>query len=172
MKSPFVAAHGTRPDLENAQPLNLKSRKSLTGAAGLLFAVSFLLPSFEGSTSFSLSGFDCLRSCILIMLRTSESATPSLGSWLYYSGFVAANLVFVAVWIAAFFSTACAGFRRWASALTFTQVLSWLVLNLVMMGKGDKLCLEIGYFTWLLAFGLLFFSQVFRPLPWISTDAK
>jgi hypothetical protein len=106
------------------------------------------------------------------MIRTNEGTSPTLGSWLCYSGFVAANLIFVAVWVAGYVSAALAGPRRWASAIILIQVLSWLIVNLVTMEKGDRFCLEIGYFTWLLSFGLLSIAQVLHPIPWISTDEK
>ena len=129
----------------------MKTRHRLTAAAGLLFAASFFLPSFG-----ELSGIACLGFCWNVLANHRQEHDLSLGAWLYYSGFVLANALFVALLAAALFVAARSAPRRWASALAALQVVSWFFVNLVARANGDRFNMEIGYFLWLLSFVLLF----------------
>jgi hypothetical protein len=129
----------------------MKLRHKMAASAGALFAVSFFLPSFG-----ELSGIACLAFCWNVLVNYGQEHDLSLGAWLYYSGFVLANALFIALLAAVLFCAARSALRRWAAALAALQVVSWFFVNLVAKWNGDRFNVEIGYFAWLLSFGLLF----------------
>ncbi|HEY5078226.1 MAG TPA: hypothetical protein VII43_00200 [Opitutaceae bacterium] len=129
----------------------MKLRRKLAVAAGALFTLSFFLPAFG-----ELSGVACFGFCWNILTHYGQEHDLSLGGWLYYSGFVLANALFVALLVAILCPAAPTALRRWMSALATLQVISWFFVNLVARWNGDRFNVEIGYFLWLLAYLLLF----------------
>jgi hypothetical protein len=125
----------------------MKLRRRLAAAAGLIFALSFALPAYGGS-----SGLACLNECWSVLTGFDYEQG---GGWLYYSGFVIANGLFVALLAAFFFVTCLRRVRLWISVVAALQVLSWLVLNLIPEMRGQKFDLGVGYFVWLLSYLLL-----------------
>jgi hypothetical protein len=123
-------------------------------AAGILFAVSFFLPAYGGS-----SGFSCLEYCWGIFAGYGKNHDLSFGGWLYYSGFVLANALFVALFVAIRFSFSFAKLRFGASAVAMVHVNSWLGVNLAHASRGETFDVRIGYFIWLLSFVLLFVAH-------------
>lgn len=152
----FFGANG----MVAASPKQMNPRKTYVAISGGFFALSFFLPSFETSPSNSLSGYACFRVCLSVLVRSGDGKNTSMGAWLYYSGFVAANLLFVILLVAACCSRTCSRLRGWMSAIILLQVISWLVVNLVALGNGDHFSLKIGYFVWLLAFISLLCAQI------------
>jgi hypothetical protein len=144
------------------QPDEMNLRKACIAISGLSFALSFFLPSFETNPSSALSGFACLRICLSVFLHSGDGKNAPVGAWFYYSGFVAANFIFVLLFGATLFSNAYAGLRCWMSSIILLQVLSWLVVNVVTMEDGDHFSLKVGYFIWLLAFISLLCAQICR----------
>jgi hypothetical protein len=127
----------------------MKLQDKLAMGAGSAFTVSFFLPALDTN-----SGYSCFVDCWRAMFRSDDS---SLGGWLYYSGFVLANALFVALWATLFFSVPYARTRLWISIAASAQVVSWFILNLV---GGDELSLGAGYYLWLLSYLLLVASYV------------
>jgi len=139
------------PDRSSARRNQMKLTHKLAIAAGLLFAVSFFLPA-----NGELSGIACLGFCWSVFTQFGQNHDLSLGGWLYYSGFVLANALFLALLGAILLRAPWAKARLLLSAAAMLQVLSWLVVSLVATWNGDKFSLGIGYFAWLLSFLLLF----------------
>lgn len=122
----------------------MKLKDKLALGAGSAFTVSFFLPALDSN-----SGYSCLVDCWRVFIRSEES---SLGGWLYYSGFVVANALFVTLWLTLFHSVRHAQARLWIAILSSLHVLSWFILNLA---QGEQLSLGIGYYIWLLSYLLL-----------------
>jgi hypothetical protein len=137
----------------------MKLRTKVATAAALLFGVSFALPA-DGD----MSGIACLNACWGVFIEFGKNHDIGLGGWSYYSGFVLANVLFVALFAALLASSALMRLRFWIATLAMLQVLSWLVVNL--FDHGDRFDLGIGYFVWLLSFILLFAAHcVQSPAP-------
>jgi hypothetical protein len=126
-------------------------------ASALLFGVSFALPA-DGD----MSGISCLGVCWGVLTGLGDNHDMTLGGWSYYSGFVLANVLFVALFAAILASSARLSVRSWIAALSTLQVLSWLVVNLYNLKSGDHFDLGIGYFVWLLSFILLLAAHLVR----------
>ncbi len=71
---------------------NLKIRSKMALAAASLFGLSFALPADGG-----MSGLSCLGVCWGVLTGLGENHDITLGGWSYYSGFVLANVLFVAL---------------------------------------------------------------------------
>jgi hypothetical protein len=127
----------------------MKLQEKWALGAGSAFTLSFFLPALDSN-----SGYSCLVDCWRVLIRSEES---SVGGWIYYSGFVASNALFVALWAALFCSVRHIRARLWTSILASLHVLSWFVLNLA---QGEQLSLGIGYYVWLLSFLLLVTAHV------------
>lgn len=138
----------------------MKGRRRLAAASGALFALSFFLPAFG-----ELSGIACLGFCWNLLTHFGRDHDLSLGGWLYYSGFVLANALFVALLAAALLLATRSALRRWLSALAALQVISWFFVNLVAKWNGDRFNVEVGYFLWLIAFVLLFAAHSISGAP-------
>ena len=82
---------------------------------------------------------------------------------MYYSGFVLANALFVALLAAGLCCAARSRLRRWLSVLAALQVVSWFFVNLFAKGKGDHFNIEVGYYLWLVSFVLLCAAQPAGP---------
>lgn len=127
----------------------MKLKDKLALGAGSAFTVSFFLPALDSN-----SGYSCLVDCWRVFVGSEES---SLGGWLYYSGFVVSNALFVMLWLTLFYSVRHAWARLWTAILSSLHVLSWFILNLA---QGEQLSLGIGYYIWLLSYLLLVGSLV------------
>jgi len=114
--------------------------KYLAISSAAVFAVSFLLPSFQG-----ISGFECFNVCVgaLIKLRPEDS---------YFSGFVFTNLIFVACLMLILAGRLRLIWARCLLALASLHVLSWFGWGLYNASLGD---LGIGYYFWLSAYVIL-----------------
>jgi hypothetical protein len=134
-------------------------KRTLAAIAGAAFAVSFLLPAFG-----DLPGYKCFMVCWGAFTR-SDTSGMSIGAWLYYSGFVAANALFVILAAGIFAGPRLRSARLWASALALVQVISWLGVNLWSTARGERFGLNIGYFLWMLAFVLLFYVYQLGRIP-------
>jgi hypothetical protein len=135
----------------------MNMRRKLALAAGTLFAASYFMPAMDTS-----SGFACLDDCWRIFIRSDSSHTLPFGAWLYYSGFVAANALFVVLLGAVLVLDARSRVRSWLAAVSLLQVFSWLIVVLVEMGHGEDLAVRAGYFLWLASFVLLFLAHAIR----------
>jgi hypothetical protein len=154
---------------DNGHPARRSRQIKWTVAAGVAFGISFFLPALDGA-----SGFSCLSDCWRILIRSDEGHTLPAGEWLYYSGFVAANALFVLLVFALFVSTAFPRVRYWASLASLLQVLSWPVVCLSHVEAGEHLSLRSGYYLWLAAYILLFCAHSVRVLasnPKLSSGA-
>jgi hypothetical protein len=127
----------------------MNRRRKLAIVAAAMFILSFFLPALGGS-----SGIWCLHMCWAVLTRSGGDSLRFFG-WLYYSGFVAANALFVALFGAIVFKAPGARLRFWLSAVAALQVLSWLIANLVAAWNGERFNIDAGYFLWLLSFILL-----------------
>jgi hypothetical protein len=77
------------------------------------------------------------------------------GGWFYYSGFVIANVLFVAMAGALLITNKSRQLRFVVSVVCLLQVLSWLVLS-IAGGKSPQVSeIKIGYYLWLSAYALL-----------------
>jgi hypothetical protein len=135
--------------------MNIRSKMALV--AVLLFGVSFALPA-DGN----MSGIASLNACWGVFTEFGKDHGADLGGWLYYSGFVLANALFVALVGALLLRPARTGLRFWISTVSTLQVFSWLVVNLFSLRNGDSFDLGIGYFIWLLSFIVLLAAHGIR----------
>lgn len=121
----------------------------------LVFAISYLLPAYG-----DFSGFACFTVCWQMLLGND---TPVLsGGWFYYSGFVICNVIFIALAVALFVTRNNRPLRLGISVVLFLHVLSWLILH-VFQQPPQIADLKVGYYLWLIAFGLLLVAH-FRPV--------
>jgi hypothetical protein len=126
----------------------MKSRRILAAVAFSTFSLSFFMPAYTGY-----SGLVCLDFCWDDMVHLNNAR--DLGWWLYLSGFVIANALFVALLVAFLFLTRLTRVRMWFAVVVTLQVLSWLVLNIIPGIRAPTFDLKIGYFVWLLSYLLL-----------------
>jgi hypothetical protein len=124
----------------------MKTPRNLGLAAFVLFVISHLLPAYDNG-----SGFACFRACWDTLLERSEIFS---GGWFYYSGFVIANILFIALVVALFITKKRRILRSVTSVVIFLHVLSWLVLHIFQQPSGITE-IKIGYYVWLIAYGLL-----------------
>ena len=111
------------------------------------FVISHFLPAYGED-----SGFACFRECWEMLLgRNTEIFSQG---WCYYSGFVIANIVFIRLVVALFVTWKGREFLLVMSILCFLQVLSWVVLHIFEKGTQIRE-IKIGYYVWLIAYGLL-----------------
>ncbi|HEY9249005.1 MAG TPA: hypothetical protein VIO38_07730 [Rariglobus sp.] len=135
--------------------------RSLSLAAGALFAVSYFLPAFAGSR-----GVQCLLFCWDLLRRAPGD---ELLGWLYYSAFVPTNLLVAPIIVLTLMSgDRFVRTRFFVATALFFHVLSWLLLNWLKETSVARMELQVGYFVWLLAYALLVLAQflaVRKPLP-------
>jgi hypothetical protein len=130
----------------------MKAKQKLAAIATGAFILSHCLPAYSGST-----GFGCFLVCLNIMLGQDSTVHAGLGGWIYYSGFVLANLLFPVLAFMLMFSARCfSRTRRWLSLLISLQVLSWLLNNEELSSIGA------GYYVWLGAYILLFIAHTLK----------
>jgi hypothetical protein len=141
--------------------MKMELKKKLAFIASAAFGISFFLPALSDE-----SGYSCFIDCWRVFTRSDSYHTFPIGGWVYYSGFVAANALFVALAGAIFCPAPFSKARLWISLASLLQVLSWLVVNLTNIDKKDPFALGIGYFLWLVSYTVLFgahCAQVLQP---------
>ncbi|MFA6961538.1 MAG: hypothetical protein WC205_12355 [Opitutaceae bacterium] len=126
----------------------MRSRQLLF-LAGAIFAVSFFLPAYSGST-----GYACFNFCLELI---PKFPTESLFKWLYYSAFVLTNITFVVMFGLWLLRVNRLKTRFIISSVAFFHVLSWFFINI---RREDIGTLQVGYYLWLLAYALLLASQI------------
>jgi len=130
----------------------MKTHRILGLVALAVFIISFFLPAFEG-----MSGFASFAFCWDTLLGHEPFGNIRIlsGGWFYYSGFVMSNILFVGLVAGLFLRRKTGRLRSVFSLLCFLQALSWLVL-FALSGKPSQItAIKVGYYVWLIAYGLL-----------------
>ena len=83
------------------------------------------------------------------------------GEWFYYSGFAISNIVFSVLVVALFVTRKSRKFRTVVAVIFFLHVLSWVVLH-VFDQAGGLAHIKIGYYVWLMAYGLLVAAHLWK----------
>jgi hypothetical protein len=136
--------------------LILRKKLALTCAV-IAFGASFFLPALDKE-----SGLSCFRDCWRVFTRYDSNYSLPIGGWLYYSGFVAANVLFVVLVGALLYPMPFLRARVYISLAALLQVFSWLVVGFCHVEKDDGFALNIGYFLWLISYMLLFGAHVLQ----------
>src|ERR1700690_1318257 len=97
--------------------------------AGALFGLSFGLPSFGETPSSMMSGFMCCFQCAYFLARLNFGSGANILTQLYYSGFAAANALFVVLFAAAICSTSNARSNRWIWGILSLQFIGWIIFQ-------------------------------------------
>lgn len=118
--------------------------------AGVVFAVSFLLPSFADA-----NGFECFSACWSLLRQLTDESQNPVFTRIYYSAFVLTNVAFAAVLATGLLSQRLYRVRFFITVAAFFHVVSWFVLN---VPKQSVEALKVGYYVWLLAYCLLLAS--------------
>jgi hypothetical protein len=131
---------------------NMKTHRNLGLAALVVFIISFFLPAFGG-----MSGFASFAFCWNTLLGHDPTGFMGnvrilSGAWFYYSGFVMSNILFLGLVAALFLPGTIGRLGSVFSLVCFLQALSWLVLFTI---SGDPSKIKVGYYVWLIAYGLL-----------------
>lgn len=132
--------------------INMKTHRNLGLAALVVFIISFFLPAFE-----DMSGFASFAFCwdTLLGHEPFGNVRTLSGGWFYYSGFVMSNVLFVGLVAALFLTRKPGRLRSVFSLVCFLQALSWLVLFIISEKPSQITAIKVGYYVWLLAYGLL-----------------
>ena len=131
----------------------MKTTRMIGLAAIVVFVVSHFLPAYG-----DLSGFACFEVCWKAFLGDEKILS---GGWFYYSGLVLANILFVGLAVALFLTKKRRGLRSVVSVVCFLHVLSWVVLH-IFQQPPQVSEIEIGYYVWLAAYGLLVAAHVWK----------
>ena len=136
----------------------MKTHRNTGLAALVVFVISFFLPAFE-----DMSGFACFAFCWDTLLGHEASGNIRIfsGGWFYYSGFVMSNVLFVGLVAALFLTRKTGRVRSVFSLVCFLQVLSWLVLFIISEKPSQITAIKVGYYVWLIAYGLLVIAHLF-----------
>ena len=136
----------------------MKTHRNTGLAALVVFVISFFLPAFE-----DMSGFACFAFCWDTLLGHEASGNIRIfsGGWVYYSGFVLSNVLFVGLVAAMLLTRKTGRVRSVLSLLCFLQVLSWLVLFIIAGKPSQIIAIKVGYYVWLIAYGLLVTAHLF-----------
>jgi hypothetical protein len=113
----------------------------------VIFIISHLLPAYGSG-----SGFACFVYCWQTLLGHDIELLS--GGWFFYSGFVIANILFIALVGALFITNKSRKLRLAISVVCFLQVLSWLILHIIEQ-PSQMAEIKLGYYVWLSAYGLL-----------------
>ena len=84
------------------------------------------------------------------------------GGWFYYSGFVMSNILFVRLVAALFLTRKIGRLRSVFSLVCFLQALSWLVLFAISGKPSQITAIKVGYYVWLIAYGLLVTAHLWK----------
>ena len=142
----------------------MKTSRILGLVAIVLFIVSHFLPAYGDGGS----GFECFKACWKMF--SGDNADVLSGGWFYYSGFVIANNLFVVLALTLFATKKYRRLRLAVSLVCFLHVLSWLVLHVLDKPQKWPSEIKIGYYLWLIAYGLLGAAHL-RKEPTESLDS-
>jgi len=131
----------------------MKTPQKLGLVAVAVFVISHFLPAYEGG-----SGFACFQFCWNVLLGHDTKILS--GGWFYYSGLAISNILFIGLVVALFLTKKSRRIRSVVSAVLFLQVLSWLVLHVFQPSQVDEI--KIGYYVWLVAYGLLVAAHLWK----------
>jgi hypothetical protein len=121
----------------------------------VVFVISHFLPAYGDA-----SGFACFEFCWKMLFGHDTEVLS--GGWFYYSGLVIANILFIALVVALVVTKKCRRLRSAVSVVCFLHVLSWLVL-FIIFGKPSQITeIKIGYYAWLIAYGLLVAAHLWK----------
>ena len=139
----------------------MKTHRNLGLAALVVFIISFFLPAFEG-----MSGFASFAFCWDTLLGHELSGNIRIlsGGWFYYSGFVMSNILFVGLVAALFLTRKIVRLRSVFSLVCFLQALSWLVLFTISGKPSQITAIKVGYYVWLIAYGLLVTAYLWKMM--------
>ena len=139
----------------------MKTHRALGFAALVVFIISFFLPAFEG-----MSGFRCFAFCWNTFIGHELSGNIRIlsGGWFYYSGFVISNILFIGLVAALFATTKISRVRAAFSLICFLQALSWIVLFAISGEPPQKVAIKVGYYVWLMAYGLLVIAYPWKRM--------
>jgi hypothetical protein len=133
----------------------MKASRALALLATSIFLLSYFLPAYGNG-----SGFACFGACWETI--TAHDAEILSGAWLYYSGFVIENILFIALAVALLVMSKSRMLRSILSVVFFLHVLSWFAVHLFQ--RPPELSeIKIGYYVWLIAFGLLAAAHFWKP---------
>jgi hypothetical protein len=140
----------------------MKTHRNLGLTALVVFIISFFLPAFE-----DMSGFASFAFCWDSLLGHEPFGNIRIlsGAWFYYSGFVMSNILFVGLVVALFVTRKIRRVRSVFSVVCFLQVLSWLVLFTISGKPSQIAAIKVGYYVWLIAFGLLVTAHLWKRMP-------
>ena len=140
----------------------MKTHRNIGLAALAVFITSFFLPAFE-----DMSGFSSLAFCWDTLSGHEPYGNIRIlsGGWFYYSGFVMSNVLFVALVAALFLTRKTGRLRSAISLLCFLQALSWLVLFIISGKPSQIAAIKVGYYVWLIAYGLLVTAHLWKRMP-------
>jgi hypothetical protein len=142
----------------------MKTHRTLALVAIVIFVISHCLPAYGDG-----SGFASFQYCWQLFLG-HDDIKPLTGGWFYYSGFVLANILFIALAGTLFITSKSRKLRLAVSIVCFLQVLSWFVLN-ISSGKLSQVTeIKLGYYVWLSAYGLLVAAHLLKE-PVASTGS-
>ena len=127
----------------------------------MVFIISFFLPAFE-----DMSGFASFAFCWDTLLGHELSGNIRIlsGGWFYYSGFVMSNILFVGLVAALFLTRKIVRLRSVFSLVCFLQALSWLVLFTISGKPSQITAIKVGYYVWLIAYGLLVTAYLWKTM--------
>jgi hypothetical protein len=128
----------------------MKTPRNLGLAAVVVFVISHFLPAYNDA-----SGFLCFRFCWDVLL--GHDTTLFSGAWFYYSGFAISNILFIGLVVALFVTKKCRRFRSVVCVVFFLHVLSWLVFHIPQVSE-----IKVGYYLWLIAYGLLVAAHLWK----------
>src|ERR1051325_1557419 len=132
----------------------MKTPRNLGLAEVVVFIISHFLPAYNDG-----SGFLCFRFCWDVLL--GHDTTLFSGAWFYYSGFAISNILFIGLVVVLFVTKNCSRLRSVVSVVFFLHVLSWLVFHIFQRTPHDS-DIKIGYYLWLLAYGLLVAAHLWK----------
>ena len=136
---------------------DMKMPRNLGLVAVVVLVISHFLPAYGDG-----SGFACFGVCWNMLLGHDTEILS--GGWFYYSGFAISNILFIGLVVALFVTKKSRRFRSVVSVVFFLHVLSWLVLHIFRQPPQiDKI--EIGYYVWLMAYGLLVAAHLRKSQP-------
>jgi hypothetical protein len=140
---------------------NMKTHRNLGLAALVVFIISFFLPAFE-----DMSGFASFAYCWNTLLGHEPTGNVRIlsGGWFCYSGFVLSNILFVGLVAALFLTKKIDRLRSAFSCLCFLQALSWLVLFAISEKPSQITAVKVGYYVWLIAYGLLVIAYPWKRM--------
>src|SRR4051812_32313276 len=118
------------------------------------FVISHLLPAYGDA-----SGFACFSFCWNMLL--GHDIQIFSGGWFYYSGFVISNIFFIGLVVTLFVTQKGRTLRCVISVVLFLHVLSWLLMHIFQRPPqvGE---INVGYYVWLMAHGLLVAAHVWK----------